>query len=527
MSEDVKGGSSNAKRLQALMREIQEVQEMVEEDMNQKTADRTGCLGLNRISDRRDILGLNRNISGGAENLRLKRRNSDNSLGLNKRISEGTNSLGLERRISNPYTLTQNTENAQSRSQTTREDKSSSANTIKNDGEPVHPRSQKHIGTHSDVFPSNFSANKNLRSDEQYQTFHGAQCDDLQATTVHSRDLNDFCSKKGKSTPDLNLKEGESQMRALQNHGRFSRVQASPPSSGGSKFRKSPGGKHQQQVGGKRGITLAGNSSRRDNCTSVLCEESNENRISVSTPEHDSNSHEGQRGSDDLSEDFCSVEDDKGNRGDEAEGRTSSNRNAGADARLRRRKNLHKVEELMKVNSPQCSGNDRPQPFPVEISDSRGRNEKRVDNQTSDRNLQRAGRKTVPKKRLMFSNALQMKKKRKKDPPARDIRERPIVSTQEGRRVFNNNASDPFQFLEQQTSTSVKNRLPFAKDDQCSSDSQEDMHQQYEKDKVGLGQETLHTCKPVHVKRRQRFSLDFSPVERKNTKKKDNLVQNM
>ncbi|XP_048734093.2 serine/threonine-protein kinase pakF-like isoform X2 [Ostrea edulis] len=538
MSEGVKESSrksSNAKRLQELMHEIQEVQEMVEEDMNQRYKDDTDSLELKR------------------------------------------------RRISDSYTHTQSTKYSRSRSLTSEIEKIGSVNKIENDLESILPSSQKFKVTGGDTFPSKFSSNKTSWSDKQHQTFRSAQRNDLQSRTVQSCEVTDFCSEETKPTPAPNLKNRESQMKAspncsefTPNHLGFSRIHGSPLSSDASEVRKlsseSLGGKNQQQVGGEREMTLAGCNSPRYCKFTVLPAGGNKNWISVSKPESDGSSLEGQS-DDDLSKHFptdqrqlqidkrnindgreadkrnknsreadkknrnvggeadkrnrnVGGEADKRNRNVGGEARTSSYSGTGVESRSRSRKDLYKVKELMKANSPQYIINDeRPRSQPVKITGNKDRNEVRVEELTSERKLQRVSRENVPKKRLMFSNALKMKKKRKKDTLATCTGERDFVSTQQGRKVLKNDANDPFQYKEQQISPSVKNRVRSVGDD-CLSDSRDNLLHQLEEDNIlGLGRESFSAGKPIQ--KRRKFSLDFSPVDRKNSEKSYNWTQNM
>lgn len=140
-------------------------------------------------------------------------------------------------------------------------------------------------------------------------------------------------------------------------------------------------------------------------------------------------------------------------------------------------------------------------------------------------------KKAVPRKRLMFTNALNMKKRRKKDVATSGAKRKQSKSVDQIEKL--DRSKDPFRFPDQRTLSSERStgRLLNAGDDGASHSSNDNSwdshHQEPEEDnRAGTRegqnslQNNLRKLQSDKFNKRQRFSLDFSPVEQRDSQKR-------
>lgn len=148
---------------------------------------------------------------------------------------------------------------------------------------------------------------------------------------------------------------------------------------------------------------------------------------------------------------------------------------------------------------------------------------------SSEGRLQQNSKKAVPRKRLMFTNALNMKKRRKKEVATSGAKRKQSKSADQIEEL--DRSKDPFRFPNKRTLSNEHSRLLNAGDDgasHSSNDSSWDSHHQglEEDSRVGTRegqnslQNNLRKSQADKFNKRQRFSLDFSPVEQRDSQKR-------
>lgn len=148
---------------------------------------------------------------------------------------------------------------------------------------------------------------------------------------------------------------------------------------------------------------------------------------------------------------------------------------------------------------------------------------------SSEGRLQQNSKKAVPRKRLMFTNALNMKKRRKKDVATSGAKRKQSKSADQIEEL--DRLKDPFRFPNKRTLSNEHSRLLNAGDDgasHSSNDSSWDSHHQGLEEDSRAGtregqnslQNNLRKSQADKFNKRQRFSLDFSPVEQRDSQKR-------
>lgn len=148
---------------------------------------------------------------------------------------------------------------------------------------------------------------------------------------------------------------------------------------------------------------------------------------------------------------------------------------------------------------------------------------------SSEGRLQQNSKNAVPRKRLMFTNALNMKKRRKKDVATSGAKRKQSKSADQIEEL--DRSKDPFRFPNKRTLSNEHSRLLNAGDDgasHSSNDSSWDSHHQGLEEDSRAGtregqnslQNNLRKSQADKFNKRQRFSLDFSPVEQRDSQKR-------
>lgn len=148
---------------------------------------------------------------------------------------------------------------------------------------------------------------------------------------------------------------------------------------------------------------------------------------------------------------------------------------------------------------------------------------------SSEGRLQQNSKKAVPRKRLMFTNALNMKKRRKKEVATSGAKRKQSKSADQIEEL--DRSKDPFRFPNKRTLSNEHSRLLNAGDDgasHSSNDSSWDSHHQGLEEDSRAGtregqnslQNNLRKSQADKFNKRQRFSLDFSPVEQRDSQKR-------
>nr|XP_022332202.1 probable serine/threonine-protein kinase yakA [Crassostrea virginica] len=130
------------------------------------------------------------------------------------------------------------------------------------------------------------------------------------------------------------------------------------------------------------------------------------------------------------------------------------------------------------------------------------------------------GKKGVSRKRLMFSNALTMKKRKKRDSALSGARKRQLEVVDKRDDVLNSNSKDPFYFPNSKALSSDRNRAQISGHDVASqlSNSHHNLGSTLEKnDRAGSrnSQDSPRMFHPNQLNKRRKFSLDFSPIEKR------------
>ena len=130
------------------------------------------------------------------------------------------------------------------------------------------------------------------------------------------------------------------------------------------------------------------------------------------------------------------------------------------------------------------------------------------------------GKKGVSRKRLMFSNALTMKKRKKRDSALSGARKRQLEVVNKRDDVLNSNSKDPFHFPNSKALSSDRNRAQISGHDVASqlSNSHNNLGSTPEKnDRAGSrnSQDSPRMFHPNQLNKQRKFSLDFSPIEKR------------
>lgn len=162
------------------------------------------------------------------------------------------------------------------------------------------------------------------------------------------------------------------------------------------------------------------------------------------------------------------------------------------------------------------------------IMDTEG-NERGASLASSEERPLQNSKKPVPRKRLMFTNALNMKKRRKKDVATSGAKRKQSMIADQIEEL--DRSKYPFRFSDQRTLSNERSRLLNVGDNDASHSSNDNSwdshHQEPEEDnRVGTRegqnslQNNLRKLQSDKFNKRQRFSLDFSPVEQKDSQKR-------
>lgn len=162
------------------------------------------------------------------------------------------------------------------------------------------------------------------------------------------------------------------------------------------------------------------------------------------------------------------------------------------------------------------------------IMDTEG-NERGASLASSEERPLQNSKKPVPRKRLMFTNALNMKKRRKKDVATSGAKRKQSMIADQIEEL--DRSKYPFRFSDQRTLSNERSRLLNVGDNDASHSSNDNSwdshHQEPEEDnRVGTRegqnslQNNLRKVQSDKFNKRQRFSLDFSPVEQRDSQKR-------
>ncbi|XP_061172449.1 probable serine/threonine-protein kinase yakA [Saccostrea echinata] len=190
-----------------------------------------------------------------------------------------------------------------------------------------------------------------------------------------------------------------------------------------------------------------------------------------------------------------------------------------ADNKSRDWSDFYQVKDRVKANHPENLAKSKRSwstSFETNVNIDRGERNVHTCAASPTKKLQSVGSKAVPRKRLMFSNALHMKKKKRSESTKGARQEGYFVSepSLQRKEVIRTGLKDPFHFSDTKLSHGLKNGRPSVVKDletfECDLPGTSNVPWEHEEDMLRHtnNQESFSMTKPKKLNKRPKFSLD-------------------